>query len=157
MIFVTIGTQLPFDRLIKLADAAAAQLDIEFVAQIGSGNHIPKHMKYERYFTADETDSYIAQSTLVISHAGMGTILTSLVNAKALLIVPRYAKYGEHRNDHQLATSVRFEKLRGVHVAYDVDSLIPYLDGQQQSATTKPIPLFAPDAMILELRKRINE
>lgn len=42
MIFVTVGTQLPFDRLIEMVDEAAPELDQEIFAQTGSGKYIPK-------------------------------------------------------------------------------------------------------------------
>ena len=43
----------------------------------------------------------------IVAHAGMGTILTALETGKRLLVMPRRAALGEHRNDHQLATVSR--------------------------------------------------
>ena len=60
------------------------------------------------------TDRMVAADA-IIAHAGMGTILTALEMGKPLLVMPRRAELGEHRNDHQLATAMRFADLGGRH------------------------------------------
>ena len=45
MIFVTIGTQLPFDRLIKIIDELAPQLNEEVIAQVYQCGFTPKNIK----------------------------------------------------------------------------------------------------------------
>jgi UDP-N-acetylglucosamine transferase subunit ALG13 len=47
----------------------------------------------------------------------MGTIISALEGEKAIVVMPRLARFREHRNDHQLATAAVFEKLHYVHVA----------------------------------------
>jgi hypothetical protein len=49
VIFVTVGLLLPFDRLVALTDAfAATHPGLSFMAQIGSGAFVPRHMPFER-------------------------------------------------------------------------------------------------------------
>ena len=67
-------------------------------------------------------------STAIVAHAGMGTILTALELGKPLLIMPRRAALGEHRNDHQLATAERFAAVDGVKVAFDETEFALKLD-----------------------------
>ena len=45
MIFVTIGTQIPFDRLIEILDRIAPELNEEIYAQALRGKYKPKHFK----------------------------------------------------------------------------------------------------------------
>ncbi len=43
MIFVAVGTQFSFNRLIQYMDEWAAQHDEEVIAQISDGDFIPEH------------------------------------------------------------------------------------------------------------------
>lgn len=124
MIFVTIGTQEPFDRLIKAMDELCPSLhNIKVIAQISRTKYRVNHMEKYEFLTPAKFNNYFSEASLIVSHAGMGTIISALVQDKPVLIMPRLAKYGEHRNDHQLATAKAFEKLEHVHVAYDVTEL----------------------------------
>ena len=53
----------------------------------------------------------------------MGTILSALTQQKPIIVVPRLASLGEHRNDHQMATAMRLNELGYVYVAYDKKQL----------------------------------
>ncbi len=64
-------------------------------------------------------------ATAIVAHAGMGTILTALEMGKPLLVMPRRAALGEHRNDHQLATASRFAELGRVKVAFSTKPNCP--------------------------------
>ncbi|MGO7205561.1 glucuronosyltransferase, partial [Rhizobium ruizarguesonis] len=43
MILVTVGTQLPFDRLVKAVDTFATELSKPVLAQIGRGSYTPQN------------------------------------------------------------------------------------------------------------------
>jgi UDP-N-acetylglucosamine transferase subunit ALG13 len=51
---------------------------------------------------------------------------------KPLLVMPRRADLGEHRNDHQFATARRFRELNQIMVAMDEGELLAQL-GQLSS------------------------
>ncbi|MCC9166160.1 glycosyltransferase [Pontibacter harenae] len=120
MIFVTIGTQEPFDRLIKAIDETVPLLgDVEVIAQVSNTGYLVKNMKTLEFVSPTEFNTYFAKAKLIISHAGMGTILSALVQEKPIIVMPRLAKLGEHRNEHQLATANRFNELGYINVAYD--------------------------------------
>lgn len=117
MIFLTTGTQLPFDRLVRAVDEwAAKNPDREVFAQIGSGKYKPRHMTFVEKLEPLDYKRYFDNADLVVSHAGMGTIISGLENAKPLVLVPRRAALGEHRNDHQLGTAAKF----GNHTLIDI-------------------------------------
>src|SRR5215217_2444665 len=111
MIFVTIGTQEPFDRLIKAIDELAPLLNMDIVAQVSNTVIEVKNMKALTFIPPDEFDNYFQQASLIISHAGMGSIITALTMNKPIIVMPRLASLGEHRNEHQTATAKKFEKL----------------------------------------------
>jgi UDP-N-acetylglucosamine transferase subunit ALG13 len=124
MIFITVGTQGPFDRLISIMDELAQELpEIQFVAQISESNYKVRHMKTFDFIGPTEFDKYFSAAKLIISHAGMGTVISALEYNKPIIIFPRSAALGEHRNEHQLATAKRLERLNYLHVAYDRDKL----------------------------------
>jgi UDP-N-acetylglucosamine transferase subunit ALG13 len=123
MIFVTIGTQEPFNRLIKAVDDIAIVLNTEIVVQTFHNDYVVKNMKVHNFLSPIEFDKYFNQADLIISHAGMGTIISALVSNKPIIVMPRLLKFDEHRNEHQLATAKRFDALGYIRVAYNEDEL----------------------------------
>lgn len=123
MIFVTIGTQLPFDRLIKIIDELAPQLNEEVIAQVYQCGFTPQNIKTVDFLAPDEFNTLFDKARLIISHAGMGTILSALQKDKPIIVFPRIAALGEHRNEHQLATARKFKEMRTVNVAMSEEEL----------------------------------
>ncbi len=123
MIFVTAGTQAPFDRLIKLVDELADELNEEIIAQVISCDYKPKNIKLIGLIDPVEFNNIFKTARIVISHAGMGTIISALTDNKPIVVVPRLAFCGEHRDEHQIATVMRMNELGYVHVAYDKKQL----------------------------------
>ncbi len=125
MIFLTVGTQFGFDRLVEAVDHCLAQkvIDDAVFAQIGPGRYIPKHMDSAPSLDRDSFITMVHSCDGIVSHAGMGSITMALDAGRALLVMPRRAKYGEVVNDHQVESAMRFEKLGHVLVAYDTDEL----------------------------------
>ena len=56
---------------------------------------------------------------MLITHGGVGSIISGLNKKKKIIAVPRLAKYGEHGNDHQLQINKCFEKKHFVVPLYD--------------------------------------
>ena len=119
MIFLTLGTQLPFDRLVQALDEAAAGLDEEIIAQTGSGTYQPAHFQTVANLNPADFEQVLVRARIVVSHAGIGTILTGLKHQKPLVLMARRAAFGEHRNNHQLATLAEFRDVAGIHIAED--------------------------------------
>jgi UDP-N-acetylglucosamine transferase subunit ALG13 len=120
LIFVTVGALFPFNRLIKLMDELAPSFtDEEFFAQIGRGDYTPKHMKYGRLVEAPEFRRLLAQSRLLVAHAGMGSVISALELNRAVVLLPRKMEFGEHTTDHQAATARWLQGKQGVHIAWE--------------------------------------
>ena len=151
MIFLTTGTQLPFDRLVKAVDewAEAAQPDCEIVAQVLSPAHNPyqpRNFETKIRLSPAEYAKIFEKAQLIVSHAGMGTILTALTQGKQICIMPRQFKYGEHRNDHQLATIERLDDHAGLHKACDEHDLPQCLDTALQARKSSQSTMIDPFA-----------
>lgn len=127
MIFATVGTQAPFDRFIKLLDEIAPELDEEIIAQTCKGEYYVKNIKTVDFLPPDEFNKLFAKARVIIAHAGMGTIISALKMKKPIIIMPRIASWGEHRNDHQMATAMKLDELGYVYAAYDGRQLKQFL------------------------------
>lgn len=123
MIFVTIGTQLPFDRLIKIIDELAPQLNEDVIAQVYQCGFTPQNIKTVDFLAPDEFNTLFDKARLIVSHAGMGTILSALQKNKPIIVFPRIAALGEHRNEHQMATARKFKEMGAVNVAMNEEEL----------------------------------
>jgi len=132
MILVTVGTQIPFDRLIGYVDEWSKETNYEskIIAQIGSSNYTSTTLEVFKSVDPIEFERYINECELIVSHAGMGSILTALRVQKPIVILPRKAELGEHRNDHQLATTRSFSDVHGVYVARTKSELFEHLSSK---------------------------
>ena len=127
MILVTVGMQLPFDRLIQAMDEIASQLNESVVGQTGASTYRPRNLKGMPLLAPDEFEELFGQARVIVAHAGIGTLLNAQRLLKPIILVPRRVKFGEHRNDHQLATCAQLAGRRGIHVAWDTSELAPLL------------------------------
>lgn len=121
MIFLTVGTQFTFDRLVMAVDDAVGQglIDEELFAQIGQSDYQPRNFKAVASLNKYEFDSRLCQASAIISHAGMGSIAMAIEQEKPILVMPRQGKYGEVVNDHQVAIATRYEKMGHLLVAME--------------------------------------
>ncbi|SEM80744.1 UDP-N-acetylglucosamine transferase subunit ALG13 [bacterium A37T11] len=125
MIFVTIGTQEPFERLMGSISKLSFKIpEVQIFIQARTKVLFEKNVKIFDFLTPEDFDKYFDHADLIISHAGMGTILSALTKGKAILIMPRNAKLGEHRNEHQFATARKMQSLKYVNIAWDENDLV---------------------------------
>ena len=107
-VFATVGSDVPFDRMVKVIDDwAGPHPEVEVFAQIGNSNHKFQNIDTCPFLSPAEFTAKLESASLVIAHAGMGSILSALESEKPILVMPRKSDFGEIQNDHQLAT-VRF-------------------------------------------------
>ena len=125
MIFLAVGTQFPFDRLVKALDDCLAHgvIDEEIFGQIGETSYQPRNFKSIAFLEKKEFDRTLMKATKVIGHAGIGVIRTAMENDKPLLVMPRLKKYREVVHDHQVEIARKFEKHGHILVAYSESEL----------------------------------
>lgn len=113
MIFVTLGTQdKSFKRLLEQVEKEIKEGNIvgEVNVQAGYTSYESNLMNIFDYVDGDKFNEYIKKADYVISHAGVGTILTALENDKKVIVVPRLSEYLEHTNDHQVQIAEEFSR-----------------------------------------------
>ena len=114
MVLVTLGTQdKKFPRLLEIVEKLINKgiINEEVVAQVGSTKYKSNKMKIIKYMSEEEMLKYIKNSSYIIGHGGVGTIMSAINLGKKIIVVPRLKKYKEHVNDHQLDIVSEFSKL----------------------------------------------
>lgn len=106
MILITLGTQ--DKKFYRLLEAVQKQIDNKkikdrVVVQAGySSDFKSNDMEIFDLIPMDEFDKLIEECDILITHGGVGTIITGLRNNKKVIAAARLKEYGEHVNDHQL-------------------------------------------------------
>jgi len=118
LIFVTVGSNQPFDRLIQTVDAwAKAHPSVDVFAQIGSGDFEPSHLRYTRSMSPADFRAGLKAAEIIVAHVGMGTIISALELGKLLVLMPRRVAYHEHTSDHQCDDLEWLRQREGLFVA----------------------------------------
>jgi UDP-N-acetylglucosamine transferase subunit ALG13 len=157
VIFVTVGTQLAFDRLITSVDEWAGKNTSESIfLQIGPGQYKPLHCEFADFVAPDKANDLFRNADLIIAHAGMGSILTALKYKKPILVMPRKASLGEHRNEHQLATAKWLGKKPGIFVANEASEIAALLDARVNLKSGDGINEFADEVFTGRLKNFID-
>ncbi|MCG8491226.1 MAG: hypothetical protein MI743_06400 [Sneathiellales bacterium] len=164
MIFLTVGHELGFDRLVKAMDVWAREnSDHKLFGQIGEispDTYTPGHFEYQEFLSPAEFEGHFETSDVIVSHAGMGTIITALRKAKPIVLLPRKGSLRETRNDHQIATVDRFRSRDGIFVADEEgdlpEMLAQALDRSSENKGESKASDFASDELISALRDFIQ-
>lgn len=126
MILVTLGTQdKTFVRLLEKINQLIDQglIKDKVVVQAGFTKYSSDNMEIFDLISQDEFNNLMSKADLVITHGGVGNIISALEKNKKVIAVPRLAKYGEHINDHQTQIIAKFNDLGYIIGLQDVDEL----------------------------------
>ena len=117
-VFLTVGSE-SCDRLVRAFDEWAGKnaKGLRVLAQIGPGGFRPENCESIDFLNPRDYKKAFSQASLIVSHAGMGTIITAIQLQKRLVVMPRLASLGETRNEHQLATVRHFNRCPNICIA----------------------------------------
>jgi UDP-N-acetylglucosamine transferase subunit ALG13 len=76
------------------ADEIASRTSYDILIQKGYSSYRPQSARYFDFVPIQTAIEYIRTSELVISHAGIGTIILCKEHGIPLIILPRKKKYG---------------------------------------------------------------
>ena len=130
MILILLGTQnKPYVRILN--DVASLikgkKIKDKVVAQIGCTEYKNDNMTLFDYIKHEDMDELIEKASIVIIHGGVGSITNAVKKGKKVIVAPRYKKYGEHVNDHQLQITKEFVDKGYVLPLYDDKNLVKVL------------------------------
>lgn len=126
MIFVAVGTQkFQLNRLLRELDrlTESGSLREEVFAQMGHSDYIPRHFASVPFLPKEQFEEKVEECSLLITHSGVGTIVSGVSKGKPVIVYPRLAKFGEHVDDHQLQIAESFSERNYVLLCREEDSL----------------------------------
>lgn len=135
MILVTLGTQdKSFHRLLEAIEKQIklGNIQEEVIVQAGNTEFHSQKMKILDFIPYEEFDDLIEKCDLLITHGGVGSIITGLKHQKKVIAAPRLKKYKEHGNDHQLQIINSFDKKGYILPLTDFDFLDKVLEKAKQ-------------------------
>lgn len=157
MIFVTVGAQMPFDRLVRTVDSWAMETGRSDVfIQTGDSQYTPKHASFSRFLDPEQFRQHVTEAKVIVAHAGMGSVLTALQYGKPIIVMPRRGALRETRNDHQVASAKRLAEQGRVSVAFDETELRSRLDTLEAIAPSERVSPFASPKLLSALRRFVN-
>lgn len=104
MILVLLGTQNnSFHRLLEEIEKNIKDGTIkeEVVVQAGYTKFSTEKMKIFDLIPKEELEELQEKANLIITHGGVGSIISSIEKGKKVIAVPRIHEYEEHVNNHQ--------------------------------------------------------
>jgi beta-1,4-N-acetylglucosaminyltransferase len=125
MIFVTVGTnEARFDRLLRCVESLQAD---KVIVQYGSSTFQPRNADCFPFFTFEEIVAHVRAASVVVTHAGVGSVAVALANGRRPMVVPRLRRYGEAIDDHQLALGRKLAQTGLVTLVEEPESLADLL------------------------------
>jgi UDP-N-acetylglucosamine transferase subunit ALG13 len=126
MILVTLGTQdKPFTRLLQIIEEQIDKGNVNgrVVVQAGCTQFKTEKMDIFDLVPMDKLNRLTEEADFIITHGGVGSIISALKYGKKIIVCPRLYKYGEHINDHQLEITENFSENGYVCALNDGDDL----------------------------------
>jgi len=160
MIFASVGSMLPFDRLTRAVDEwAGANPATPVFLQIGAGQYLPRHAQWARMVTHDDYLRRLRQCDLFVAHVGIGSIIQALEIGTRMVMLPRLASLGEHTTEHQLHTAAHFGDSPGLTIVDTTQALQAAMSEFAGRPLTRErrIAAFAPTHMTDRIRHFIND
>lgn len=112
MILVLLGTQNNnFHRLLEEIEKNIEDGTIgeEVIVQAGYTKFQSNKMKIFDLISKEKLEKFQDEADLIITHGGVGSIITSIRKGKKVIAVPRLHEYGEHVNNHQIEIVKNFD------------------------------------------------
>lgn len=104
MILVLLGTQNnSFHRLLEEIEKNIKDETIkeEVIVQAGYTKFQSHRMRIIDLMSKEQLEQLQDEADLIITHGGVGSIISSIEKGKKVIAVPRIHEYGEHVNNHQ--------------------------------------------------------
>ena len=150
MILVLLGTQNnSFHRLLEeiQKNINNGTIKEKVVVQEGYTKFQSKDMEIHTQVPKDKLQELIKKADLIITHGGVGSIISAITEGKKVIAVPRLKKYNEHVNDHQLDIIDSYNEKRYIIGIHEVEELEEAL---------KKVPEFKPQKYIQNTGKIIK-
>ena len=133
-----VGTErFPFRRAVDLLTSVPDQT---WVAQTGHTPVDHDDPRCRQWMRPDLLADLVTRSGLVVTHAGVGSILLALRAGRHPVVVPRLHRLGEHADDHQVQLADDLERRGLVSVLRPDDDPGPVLAEARRRSTVRNQP-----------------
>jgi UDP-N-acetylglucosamine transferase subunit ALG13 len=152
VILVTVGTnEAPFDRLLRAV--ASLSTDEEIVVQLGSSAVVPANAaRTYDFLLFDDLVREMHASRVVVTHAGIGSIMTALSCGRRPVVAARLVSHREAVDDHQLPVARRLEEAGLVTLVEDLSQLE---EAVARAGEQVDVSLGADERLVGELREYV--
>ena len=150
MILVMLGTQNnSFHRLLEKIEELIKNGVIKdnVIVQAGYTKFKSDDMQIFDLIPREKLEKYQNQADLIITHGGVGSIITSLKLGKKVIAIPRLHEYGEHVNNHQIEI---------VELFNNKGYIIGCMDLEKLEEALKKVKEFEPKKYELDNHKMLN-
>ena len=150
MILVMLGTQNnSFHRLLEEIEKLinSGKIQEKVIVQAGHTKYKSKNMKIFSLIPLEELEELIEKADLIITHGGVGSIISSLKKGKKVIAVPRLHEYQEHVNNHQKEIVETFDKKGYIIGIQDVKELNEAIEKSKD---------FIPEKYLSSNKKMLN-
>lgn len=122
--FVTVGNATqPFERLLRAVETVTPLLPRPIVVQRGVGDASHPAWEVYEFLPMEGFERLVANSSVLITHAGAGSVIHAIRARKRPIVMARQALLGEHVDDHQLEFAEALAATGKVAVVEDARSL----------------------------------
>lgn len=154
MILVTTGSSGgAFDRLLSVINRF--DVEEEIVVQHGPSTLRPEAATCVAYLPFDELSRIVSEARVVVSHAGVGSILLCSLLGHRPVVVPRLARFHEAVDDHQLVLARKLGELGAVTVVEDPAEL-PAVVRRGTRSKQRSHRAAGPNELVEELRRFLD-
>ena len=105
MILVLLGTQNnSFHRLLEEVEKNIEDgtINEEVIVQAGYTKFQSSKMRILDLVSREQLEQFQNEANLIITHGGVGSIISSIERGKKVIAIPRLHEYEEHVNNHQI-------------------------------------------------------
>jgi UDP-N-acetylglucosamine transferase subunit ALG13 len=151
MILILLGTQNnSFHRLLEEVEKNIENkvINEEVIVQAGYTKFETNNMQMFDLIPGEKLDELQEKANLIITHGGVGSIISSIKKGKKVIAVPRLHEYGEHVNNHQIDIVRNFNEEGYIIGIEDVEQLA---DAIKKSSQFKPKEYKQDNELMLNL------
>jgi UDP-N-acetylglucosamine transferase subunit ALG13 len=102
-----------------MASVAKLRVAERLVVQRGSSRVPIPDAEVVDFLSFEELTDHVRRARLVVSHAGVGSIMVALAQRRRPIVVPRLARFGEAVDDHQTQVASMLGERGSVTVVRD--------------------------------------
>ena len=140
MIFFTLGTErFPFNRLVTAAEQTFRALQEPVKIQTGDHSQAPVSCEWIRYMPYPEFIDCLKRARIVVSHGGVGTLLSCIRLGKMPIVLPRRRHFGEHLDDHQVEFSEKMAAVGRVLLAEKQEDILRLIRLYDEKCAACPV------------------